>query len=74
MKFDLNNNSQYAHLTNNAIQKHSKAYGEFEEGNILPLSYLVDNMGMNRVEVYDEMKNMVKVTMRAGYSEMFKNV
>ena len=42
MKYDLNNSSQYAHLTNNAIQKYSKTYGEFEEGNILPLSYLVD--------------------------------
>ena len=26
------------HLTNNAIQKHDKNYGQFEEGNILSFS------------------------------------
>lgn len=33
-KLDQNNpDDQYVHLTNNAIQKNSKKYGEFEDGN-----------------------------------------
>lgn len=28
-----NPDNKYVHLTNNAIQKHSKTYGEFEDGN-----------------------------------------
>lgn len=28
-KFDINSTNYYAHLTNNAIQKNSKNYGEF---------------------------------------------
>mmetsp|Transcript_28395 Transcript_28395/g.25123 ORF Transcript_28395/g.25123 Transcript_28395/m.25123 type:complete len:85 (+) Transcript_28395:482-736(+) len=30
---DSNPDDQYVHLTNNAIQKYSKTYGEFEDGN-----------------------------------------
>ena len=28
--FNVNSTNYYTHLTNNAIQKHSKTYGEFE--------------------------------------------
>lgn len=53
MLFDLTNSSHYAHLTNNAIQKHSKTYGEFEEGNILPLCYLWREMGLEREQLME---------------------
>jgi hypothetical protein len=29
--------NQFVHLTNNAVQKYAKNYGEFEQGNILSL-------------------------------------
>ena len=35
-EYELDNenpDNQYVHLTNNAIQKHSKTYGDFEDGN-----------------------------------------
>ena len=31
----LNPDDMFTHLTNNAIQKHSKKYGDFEDGNQL---------------------------------------
>lgn len=31
----------YVHLTNNAVQKYSKNYGKFEEGNIITMDTLV---------------------------------
>ena len=37
-KFELddgNPDDQYVHLTNNAVQRHTENYGEFEEGNQL---------------------------------------
>ena len=40
-KLDGNNpDNQYVHLTNNAIQKNSKTYGEFEDGNQLSFDRL----------------------------------
>lgn len=35
---DNNPDDQYVHLTNNAVQKNAKNYGEFEEGNQLSFS------------------------------------
>jgi len=32
-KLDDNCDDQFVHLTNNAVQKHSKDYGKYEDGN-----------------------------------------
>jgi len=34
----------YVHLTNNAVQKYSKNYGKFEEGNIVSVKALSDEL------------------------------
>ena len=34
----------YVHLTNNAVQKYSKNYGKFEEGNIVSLEDLSEDL------------------------------
>lgn len=34
----------YVHLTNNAVQKYSKNYGKFEEGNIVSMAALCDEL------------------------------
>ena len=34
----------YVHLTNNAVQKYSKNYGEHEEGNIVSMQKLCDEL------------------------------
>ena len=34
----------YVHLTNNAVQKYSKNYGKFEEGNIVSLKDLCEDL------------------------------
>ena len=34
----------YVHLTNNSVQKYSKNYGKFEEGNIVTLSALTEHL------------------------------
>lgn len=34
-KLDDNCEDQFVHLTNNAVQKHSKDYGKYEDGNQL---------------------------------------
>ena len=34
----------YVHLTNNAVQKYSKNYGKFEEGNIVSVKALADEL------------------------------
>ena len=35
------------HLTNNAVQKYSKTYGKFEEGNIVAMDTLVGELALN---------------------------
>ena len=35
-------NDIYVHLTNNAVQKFAKTYGQYEDANILPLNAIVD--------------------------------
>ena len=34
----------YVHLTNNAVQKYSKNYGKFEEGNIVSVKALSEEL------------------------------
>jgi hypothetical protein len=34
----------YVHLTNNAVQKYSKNYGKFEEGNIVSVDELTSEL------------------------------
>lgn len=34
----------YVHLTNNAVQKYSKNYGKFEEGNIVSVATLSEEL------------------------------
>lgn len=69
--FDVHSPNYFTHLTNNAIQKHSKTYGEFEESNILPLHYLFDNCNINKKNLYDEVKRLIKISTKAGFSKMF---
>ena len=38
--FDLKNQDNYVHLTNNCLQKHGGNYGQHEDGNTLPLDAL----------------------------------
>ena len=49
-KLDGNNpDNQYVHLTNNAIQKNSKTYGEFEDGNQLSFDRLQEYIGIQKI-------------------------
>jgi hypothetical protein len=34
----------YVHLTNNAVQKYSKNYGKYEEGNIVSVEMLTQEL------------------------------
>ena len=65
--YDLLSNNYFSHLTNNAIQKNSKKYGEFEEGNILRLSYLFEKELAEKKSFFEQMKRLVRVSMRSVF-------
>ena len=44
----------YVHLTNNAVQKYSKNYGKFEEGNIVSLKDLSDDLAEQEMYPSDQ--------------------
>lgn len=70
--------NQFIHLTNDAIQKHSKEYGKFENGN--KLSYLDFQRYLNRISpekpcdfvrtVLPKIKMIVKETVSASFQLM----
>ena len=39
--YNLNENSNYVHLTNNCLQQYNMDYGKFEEGNTIRLIFLL---------------------------------
>lgn len=52
---DINN--YFIHLTNNAIQKYSDNYGQFEDGNQLPFRELTQYMSEEEVtRIWDKIK------------------
>ena len=65
---DNNPDNQYVHLTNNAIQKFSKTYGEFEDGNQMSFKnfqqYIEEHYPERGINFYRDwmpkMKNMIK--------------
>jgi D-alanine-D-alanine ligase-like ATP-grasp enzyme len=66
-------NDTFAHLTNDAIQKHSSSYGKFEPGNKLTYSELqryLDNLKTGRMcnfqsEIYPLLKEIATDAVRA---------
>jgi hypothetical protein len=71
-------NNPYMHLTNNAIQKHSKAYSQFEDGNQLSFSqfqaYLSSTSTYARVnffaDILPKMKNIIKQSLLAARKKL----
>lgn len=72
---DSNNaDDQYVHLTNNAIQKHSKTYGEFEDGNQMSFkqfqAYIDTHYADSGINFYRDcipkMKAMIKHSLLAA--------
>lgn len=83
-EFQLDSNNaddQYVHLTNNAIQKHSKTYGEFEDGNQMSFkqfqAYIDAHYSDSRIDFYRDclpkMKAMIKHSLLAARKKLNPN-
>jgi hypothetical protein len=70
-KYSLDSSSQFTHLTNNAVQKHAINYGEFEEGNILPLSFLYKEGIIEKDDLYGQMKRLIGICFKSSMSKLF---
>lgn len=62
-----NTEDQYVHLTNNAVQRHAKQYGQFEDGNQLSFKdlqkYIDDHyQGKVKINVYEDLVEDMKHT------------
>ena len=78
--FDLENlNDTYVHLTNNAVQKYSKTYGEFEDGNQLSFEqfqqYIDQNqLGFNFQEKHiPQIKEMIELSAKSVKKKLNPN-
>lgn len=70
-KYTLDSKSFFTHLTNNAVQKNATNYGEFEEGNILPLKFLYQKGFMEKGSLYDQIKRHIILSIKAGGQKMY---
>ena len=59
----------YVHLTNNAVQKYSKNYGKFEEGNIVCLQTLCEDLVEQDVYPTTESAESIKNDLNAQMKE-----
>jgi hypothetical protein len=72
---------QFVHLTNNAVQKHSDNYGQFEDGNQMSFeefqNYIDENFADSDISVKDklanDMKEIVKLTFKSAENMLFVN-
>ncbi|EAS04555.2 tubulin-tyrosine ligase family protein (macronuclear) [Tetrahymena thermophila SB210] len=71
--FDLKTSNKYIHLTNNAIQKNSEQYGQFENGNSINYATLkkyINSMNSKESEgvwdgIQQKIRNIIKITLQA---------
>ena len=78
---DSNPDDQWVHLTNNAVQKNMKNYGEFEEGNQLSFAqlqqYIDENYGHKNINFFSDclpkMKDMIKHSLLAARKKLNPN-
>ncbi|CAI2376791.1 unnamed protein product [Moneuplotes crassus] len=71
----------YIHLTNNAVQKYSENYGQFEDGNQLSFNYFQDyidehysDSGINvKRDLVERMKESIVASFKAAESCLFKD-
>ncbi|KAL4455467.1 hypothetical protein ABPG74_012619 [Tetrahymena malaccensis] len=71
--YDLKTSNKYIHLTNNAIQKNSEQYGQFENGNSINYAtlkkYINSINGKESEGVWDriqqKIRNIIKITLSA---------
>lgn len=82
-RYTLNDISdRETHLTNDAVQKHSKAYGKFESGNKLDFDqwqktvdedYPAAPKGVVLNHIYPEIKRLTALSIAAGAAQMSKS-
>ena len=73
--------NHYVHLTNNAVQKHSKTYGEFEDGNQMSFQMFQNyidkhyqNKGINFYQnLLPKMKKIIKHSLLAVRKKLHTN-
>lgn len=54
------------------MQKHASNYGEHEEGNILPLSYLYKQGFIDKAELYTQIKRHISLSIQAAGSKLYQ--
>jgi len=69
-KIDLDNvDNKFVHLTNNAVQKHSNSYGNYEDGNQMSFKYfqkyLDTNFAEKEIRVEELVKDMKNVILKS---------
>jgi hypothetical protein len=81
-EFSLKNvQNKYIHLTNDAIQKYSNAYGKYEDGNKLSYKEFQKHFDFHCPEmkiqfekkIYPQMKKLATDTIKATYMQIDKN-
>lgn len=69
----IDTNDRYVHLTNNAVQKNCKQYGNLHEGNQLLVSELVDKLAIPKLTqeyLYDNFKRITKVMIESAKEKL----
>lgn len=72
--FTLENTDKYVHITNTKLQKTSKKFGKYEEGNTLSFSQYKNLSGIDiENEYFPIWKNIIKKTILAGKEDLLNN-